>query len=135
VWLLWLPASSAFFRPSPGYLRAQYQAQRIELARIRSSRERFQRGVSRAGLRACAGVARRAPDGPLNGRARALITISLEAYGTLTLARRVGARLAVAYRKGTRISQGLAEVPPRLRRDVGLAVVATLSKGYDLEYT
>jgi hypothetical protein len=45
VWLLWLPASSAFFRPSPGYLRAQYRAQRIELARIRSSRERFQRLV------------------------------------------------------------------------------------------
>jgi hypothetical protein len=44
VCLLWLPASSAYFR-SPGYLQAQYQAQRIELARIRSSRERFQRLV------------------------------------------------------------------------------------------
>ena len=38
VWLLWRPASSAFFRP-PGYTQAQYQAhqaQMTELARIRA---------------------------------------------------------------------------------------------------
>jgi hypothetical protein len=30
VWLLWRPASSAFFRP-PGYTQAQHQAQMAEL--------------------------------------------------------------------------------------------------------
>jgi hypothetical protein len=48
VWLLWRPASRAFFRP-PGYTQAQHQAQMAEfdheaqmaeLARIRSSRAR-----------------------------------------------------------------------------------------------
>jgi hypothetical protein len=37
VCLLWLPASSAFFRP-PGFAQARHQAQMDELARIRSSR-------------------------------------------------------------------------------------------------
>jgi hypothetical protein len=48
VWLLWRPASRAYFRP-PGYTQAQHQAQMAEfdhetqmaeLARIRSSRAR-----------------------------------------------------------------------------------------------
>jgi hypothetical protein len=48
VWLLWRPASRAYFRP-PGYAQAQhhaqmaefdYEAQMAELARIRSSRAR-----------------------------------------------------------------------------------------------
>jgi hypothetical protein len=48
VWLLWRPASRAYFRP-PGYTQAQhhaqmaefdYEAQMAELARIRSSRAR-----------------------------------------------------------------------------------------------
>jgi hypothetical protein len=39
VCLLWLPASSAFFR-SQGYMQARHKAQRAELARIRSSRAR-----------------------------------------------------------------------------------------------
>jgi hypothetical protein len=39
VGLLWLPASSAFFR-SQGHLQARHKAQRAELARIRSSRAR-----------------------------------------------------------------------------------------------
>jgi hypothetical protein len=43
VCLLWLPASSAYFRPSPRYLQALQQAHRIEAARIRSSGRRFQR--------------------------------------------------------------------------------------------
>ncbi|MGH3201090.1 MAG: hypothetical protein ACRDP5_03410 [Streptosporangiaceae bacterium] len=37
VWLLWLPASTVFFRP-PGYTQALHQAQMAELKRIRSSR-------------------------------------------------------------------------------------------------
>jgi uncharacterized membrane protein YuzA (DUF378 family) len=53
VWLLWRPASSAFFKP-PGYLQAQHQAQMTErghqaqmaeLARIRSARAQFLRQV------------------------------------------------------------------------------------------
>ncbi len=53
VWLLWRPASSAFFRP-PGYTQAQHQAQMTErghqaqmaeLARIRSTRAQFLRQV------------------------------------------------------------------------------------------
>jgi len=43
VCLLWLPSSTAYFLSSPGYLRAQHQAHRIEVARIRSSRARFER--------------------------------------------------------------------------------------------
>jgi hypothetical protein len=39
VWLLWRPASRAYFRP-PGYTQALHQAQMAELARIRSSRAR-----------------------------------------------------------------------------------------------
>jgi hypothetical protein len=39
VCLLWLPASSAFFRP-PGFAQARHQAQMAELARLRSSRVR-----------------------------------------------------------------------------------------------
>jgi hypothetical protein len=37
VWLLWRPASTAFFRP-PGSVQALHQFQMAELARIRSSR-------------------------------------------------------------------------------------------------
>jgi hypothetical protein len=44
VGLLWLPASSAFFR-SQGSLQARRQAQRAELERIRSSRARWPRQV------------------------------------------------------------------------------------------
>jgi hypothetical protein len=53
VWLLWRPASRAFFKP-PGYTQAQHQAQIAdrghqaqvaELARIRSSRAQFLRQV------------------------------------------------------------------------------------------
>jgi hypothetical protein len=39
VWLLWRPASSAFFRPQ-GFAQAQHQAQMAGLARLRSSRAR-----------------------------------------------------------------------------------------------
>jgi hypothetical protein len=42
VWLLWCPASSAFFRP-PGYTQALHQAQMAELTRIRSSTARLSR--------------------------------------------------------------------------------------------
>jgi hypothetical protein len=35
VWLLWRPASTAFFKP-PGYTQAQHQAQMAELARFRA---------------------------------------------------------------------------------------------------
>jgi hypothetical protein len=42
--LLWLPASTAFFR-SPGFAEARHQAQTGELARIRSSRPRMPRQV------------------------------------------------------------------------------------------
>jgi hypothetical protein len=35
VWLLWRPASSAYFKP-PGYAQAQHRAQMAELARIRA---------------------------------------------------------------------------------------------------
>jgi hypothetical protein len=44
VCLLWLPASSAFFR-SQGSLQARHRAQMAELARIRSSRARWPRQV------------------------------------------------------------------------------------------
>jgi hypothetical protein len=44
VGLLWLPASSAFFR-SQGSLQARHRAQMAELARIRSSRARWPRQV------------------------------------------------------------------------------------------
>ena len=44
VWLLWRPASTAFFRP-PGFAQARHQAQMAELARIRSSRARWARQV------------------------------------------------------------------------------------------
>jgi len=44
VWLLWRPASTAFFRP-PGYTQALHEAQMAELARIRSSRARLPRRV------------------------------------------------------------------------------------------
>jgi hypothetical protein len=44
VGLLWLPASSAFFR-SQGSLQARRRAQRAELERIRSSRARWPRQV------------------------------------------------------------------------------------------
>ncbi|MGH3154134.1 MAG: hypothetical protein ACRDOB_25875 [Streptosporangiaceae bacterium] len=44
VWLLWLPASSAFFRP-PDFAEARHQAQMAELARLRSSRGRSLRQV------------------------------------------------------------------------------------------
>ena len=53
VWLLWRPASSAFFKP-PGYTQAQHQAQiadrghqaqMAEVARIRSARAQFLRQV------------------------------------------------------------------------------------------
>lgn len=44
VWLLWRPASSAFFKPQ-GFTQAQCQAQMAELARIRSSRGRLPRQV------------------------------------------------------------------------------------------
>ena len=42
VWLLWRPASTAFFKP-PGYAQALHQAQITELARIRSSRAQVPR--------------------------------------------------------------------------------------------
>jgi hypothetical protein len=42
MWLLWRPASSAFFRP-PGSLQALHQAQMAELARLRSSRAQLPR--------------------------------------------------------------------------------------------
>ena len=51
VWLLWRPASTAFFKP-PGHTQAQHQAQMAdrahqaqmaELARIRSTRAQFLR--------------------------------------------------------------------------------------------
>jgi hypothetical protein len=35
VWLLWRPASTAYFKP-PGYTQAQHQAQMAELARFRA---------------------------------------------------------------------------------------------------
>jgi hypothetical protein len=41
VWLLWRPASTAFFRP--GFTQALHQAQMAELARLRSSRARLPR--------------------------------------------------------------------------------------------
>ena len=44
LWLLWRPASTAFFRP-PGFTQALHQAQMAELARIRSSRARLPRRV------------------------------------------------------------------------------------------
>jgi hypothetical protein len=44
VWLLWRPASTAFFRP-PGSTQALHDAQMAELARIRSSRARLPRRV------------------------------------------------------------------------------------------
>jgi hypothetical protein len=44
VWLLWLPASSAFFRPQ-FFAHAPRQAEIAELARIRSSRARWARQV------------------------------------------------------------------------------------------
>jgi hypothetical protein len=44
VWLLWRPASSAFFKP-PGFTQARHQAQMTELARLRSSRARLPRQV------------------------------------------------------------------------------------------
>jgi hypothetical protein len=42
--LLWLPASTAFFRP-PGYTQALHEAQMAELARLRSSRARLPRHI------------------------------------------------------------------------------------------
>jgi hypothetical protein len=42
VWLLWRPASTAFFRP-PGSAQALHQARITELARIRSSRAQLPR--------------------------------------------------------------------------------------------
>ena len=42
VCLIWLPASSAFFRP-PDFAQARHQAQMAELARLRSSRARLSR--------------------------------------------------------------------------------------------
>jgi hypothetical protein len=44
VWLLWRPASTAFFKP-PGFAEARHQAQMAELARLRSSRARLPRRV------------------------------------------------------------------------------------------
>ena len=38
VWLLWRPASTAYFRP--GFAEARHQAQMAELPRLRSSRAR-----------------------------------------------------------------------------------------------
>jgi len=43
IWLLWRPASTAFFRP--GFAEALHQAQMAELAWLRSSRGRFPRRV------------------------------------------------------------------------------------------
>jgi hypothetical protein len=43
VWLLWRPASTAFFQP--GFAEARHQAQMAELARLRSSRTRVPRRV------------------------------------------------------------------------------------------
>jgi hypothetical protein len=42
VWLLWRPASSAFFKP-PGSAQALHQAHMAELGRLRSSGERLPR--------------------------------------------------------------------------------------------
>jgi len=44
VWLLWRPASTAFFKP-PGSTQALHQAHMGELDRPRSSRTRSQRQV------------------------------------------------------------------------------------------
>jgi len=44
VWLLWRPASTAFFKP-PGFTQALHQAHMAELDRFRSSRARSQRQV------------------------------------------------------------------------------------------
>jgi hypothetical protein len=44
VWLLWRPASTAFFKP-PGFAQALHQAQMTELARRRSSGSRPPRRV------------------------------------------------------------------------------------------
>ena len=44
VWLLWRPASTAFFKP-PGSAQALHQAHMAELDRLRSSRARSQRQV------------------------------------------------------------------------------------------
>ena len=44
VWLLWRPASDAFFKP-PGSTQALHQAHMAELDRLRSSRARSQRQV------------------------------------------------------------------------------------------
>ena len=44
VWLLWRPASTAFFKP-PGSTQALHQAHMAELDRLRSSRARSQRQV------------------------------------------------------------------------------------------
>jgi hypothetical protein len=43
VWLLWRPASTAFFRP--GFAQALHQSQMAEVARLRSSRARLPRRV------------------------------------------------------------------------------------------
>jgi hypothetical protein len=50
VCLLWLPASSAFFRPR-GFAEARHLAQMAELARLRSSRARLSRPLSRSPTR------------------------------------------------------------------------------------
>jgi len=44
VWLLWRPASTAFFRP-PGSTQAPHSAHPAELDRLRSSRARSPRRV------------------------------------------------------------------------------------------
>jgi hypothetical protein len=44
VWLLWRPASTAFFKP-PGSTQALHQAQMAELDRLQSSRARSPRQV------------------------------------------------------------------------------------------
>jgi len=44
VWLLWRPASAAFFKP-PGSAQALHQAHPAELDQLRSSRARSQRQV------------------------------------------------------------------------------------------
>jgi hypothetical protein len=44
VWLLWRPASTAFFKP-PGSAQALHQAHMAELDRLRSSRARSPRQV------------------------------------------------------------------------------------------
>ena len=44
VWLLWRPASTAFFKP-PGSVQALHQSHTTELDRLRSSRARPPRSV------------------------------------------------------------------------------------------